>query len=120
MPTVNEFKTVPDLKSLSACMSKMKEEGYVEEFKANAGLLRCLRTDRNYAPDEVKIVNFYRFEGVSDPDDMSILYVIETMDGLKGIVVDAYGTYADTETTEFILEVERIQKKTTGGDSGAA
>jgi hypothetical protein len=59
------------------------------------------------------VVNYFRFEGPSNPDDMSILYAIEANDGVKGTLVDAYGTYASPEVNQFILEVERIAKKVT-------
>ena len=113
---VNENKTVPDLKTLQACMAKMMETGFTDDFKATDEGLKSLRTDKVYAPNEVKIVNYYRFEGVSDPDDMSILYAIETNDGLKGTLVDAYGPYASPEVNQFILEVENISKKTVKSD----
>ncbi len=29
---------------------------------------------------------------MSDPDDMSVLYAIESADGTKGSIVDAFGT----------------------------
>ena len=32
------------------------------------------------APEDLVIRTFYRFEGVSDPDDMAIVYAIETLD----------------------------------------
>jgi hypothetical protein len=44
---------------------------------------------------------------------MSILYVIETSDGRKGTLIDAYGLYADDNIGEFMKEVEDIQKKVT-------
>lgn len=114
---VNENKTVPDLKSLSACLSKMIEEGYTDDFKAIDEGLKSLRTDKVYKPEEVTVVNFFRFEGISDPDDMSILYVIETNDGIKGTLVDAYGPYASTEVNQFILEVEKFSKKVVQEDN---
>lgn len=101
------------MKSLTACLEKMLEEGYTEDFKAVEEGLKALRTEKIYQPDQVKIVNFFRFEGISDPDDMSILYVLETNDGLKGTLIDAYGPYASPEVNQFIVEVERIQKKVT-------
>lgn len=107
---VNEDKTT-DLKTLQACLAKMIATGFTDDFKATDEGLESLRTGKVYSPQEVKIVNFFRFEGPSNPDDMSILYAIETNDGLKGTLVDAYGTYASQEVNEFILEVERIQKK---------
>ena len=97
---------------MSACLEKMIAEGYTDDFKALEGTeLQSLRTEKIYKPEDVRIVNFYRFEGVSDPDDMSILYVIETNDGVKGTLVDAFGTYASPEVNEFIVAVEQISKK---------
>lgn len=114
---VNENKTFPpDLKSLSACLSKMMENGYTDDFKATDEGLESIRTGKTYQPNEVNVVNFFRFEGPSDPDDMSILYVIETNDGLKGTLVDAYGVYASPEVNTFILEVENINKKVVKSD----
>jgi len=112
MMITNENNSLPYMKTLASCLNKMNEEGYTDEFKAMGveGLL-SLQTGKLYRPEDVKIVNFYRFEGVSDPEDMSILYVIETTDGLKGTLVDAYGTYASPEVGRFVLEVEGIRKK---------
>ena len=113
---VNENKTIPDMKSLNACLAKMIETGYTDDFKATDEGLISLRTDKLYSPQEVMIKNYYRFEGASDPDDMSILYAIETNDGVKGTLVDAYGPYASPEVNKFILDVENINKKMVSPD----
>lgn len=104
--------TPPYLKSLVECHNKMMEDGYVENFKIEDEVLICLScNDKKYKPDEISIKNFFRFEGNSDPEDSSIMYVIETNDGKKGTIVDAYGAYSDPDTGSFINEVQRIQKK---------
>jgi hypothetical protein len=36
---------------------------------------------------------------------------IETDDGIKGTLVDAYGPYADPKVISFMEEVERLHKK---------
>ena len=99
------------MKSLSSCLEKMIADGYTDDFKAIDEGLKSLRTEKIYQPDEVAVDNYYRFEGNSDPDDMAILYVISTNDGVKGTLVDAYGTYASQEVNEFILAVDNINKK---------
>lgn len=109
---INQDQNVPYLKSLSSCLNKMVSDGYTIDFKVTEKGLEDLATEKVYSPEEVNIKNFYRFEGVSDPDDMAILYVIETSDGAKGTLVDAYGTYADATVNEFIVQVENIAKKT--------
>lgn len=103
--------TPPYLKSLSECHKKMFDDGYKENFKVEDNQLRCLSCDKLYNPTDITIINFFRFEGQSDPEDSSIMYVIETNDGKKGTIVDAYGAYADPDMSAFITEVENIQKK---------
>ena len=99
------------MKSLSHCMEKMTQEGYTANFGVQDQHLQHMDSGHAYAPDQVHIVDFYRFEGVTDPDDNSIIYVIETNDGRKGMLVDAYGVYSNPDVDEFIKEVEDIKKK---------
>ena len=44
------------------------------------------------------IREFHRFEGISDPDDMAIVYAIESKSGVRGTFADAFGVYADPAT----------------------
>ena len=102
---------MPYMKSLATCLHRMVSEGYTEDFAISDGGLESLHKHNNYTPDQIQIVNFYRFEGESDPDDNAILYVIETSDGTKGTLVDAYGIYNDPNISRFMKDVEAIQKK---------
>ena len=93
-------------------MSKAVKNGYMESFKVTGqGLASQSHPDQSYKPDQVQVINFYRFEGDSDPGDNSIMYQIETSDGTKGVLVDAYGPYADAKVNDFMRQVEDIQKK---------
>ncbi|MEO6722590.1 MAG: hypothetical protein ABIN67_19625 [Ferruginibacter sp.] len=103
--------TPPYLKSLNECLDKMVSEGFTENFTVDDNRLKALSSGKEYGPGDVHIKNFFRFEGQSDPDDNSIMYAIETTDGTKGTIVDAYGAYADPDISPFIIEVEKIQKK---------
>ncbi len=102
----------PYLKTLVECHTKLLADGYKEEFTIADNLLKAVSTGKLYTPAEVSIINFFRFEGQTDPGDSSIMYVLETKDGTKGTLVDAYGPDADGDKTTFIREVEKIQKKT--------
>jgi hypothetical protein len=99
------------MKTLASVLNKIVKDGYEENFKVTDEGLQSLETEKIYKPDQVHIVNFFRFEGASDPSDSAILYVIETTDGAKGSLTDAYGMYADPEIDKFIKEVEDISKK---------
>lgn len=92
-------------------VNKLEAQGYTDQYRIEKGKLVDLTNNKKYKPKDVKAVNFYRFEGISNPDDMSILYAIETSDGRKGTLMDAYGMYSDDETGEFINQIE-INKKT--------
>src|SRR3954470_19020354 len=109
-PNIPDQKIKVEMETLTACSNKLLAEGYVTQFKAVKNGLKSLTTEKVFAPTEVKIINFYRFEGESDPSDNSILYVIETDDGEKGTLSDAYGPYSDSHVTNFIKEVEAIEK----------
>ena len=102
-----------DMKTLASCLNKIVKDGYGENFKVTDEGLQSLETEKIYKPEQVHIVNFFRFEGQTDPGDSSILYVLETTDGTKGTLVDAYGPEADADKTIFIREVENIEKKKT-------
>jgi len=109
--------TTEDMKTLASCHSKLLMDGYKENFNvSDKGLLYSPEKERHYKPEDVRIANFFRFEGASDPADNSILYAIETNDGVKGTLIDAYGPYADLHTDKFIRQVEDISKKTKNDD----
>ena len=109
--------TTEDMKTLTLCLNKLLLEGYTEDFKASDKGLISVQQEKTYTPEQIHVVNFYRFEGASDPADNSILYAIETADGVKGTLVDAYGPYADLKVNTFIKAVEDISKKDVSGNT---
>ena len=96
--------------TLSECIKIALDRGYSENFRVTAKGLITEDEKFVYTPEDVKISNFYRFEGNSNPDDNSILYLIET-DDRKGTLVDAYGVYAEALISNFVQQVEDIQKR---------
>lgn len=100
-----------DMRTLASCVNKLVLDGYTGNFKITEKGLLSLENEKNYKPDQVHIVNFFRFEGASDPADNSILYAIELSDGIKGTLTDAYGPYSDHNVEKFVKQVEDIAKK---------
>ena len=101
-----------DLQTLVSCLNSLVKQGFTEDYKVNDKGLKALKTEHIYQPDEVNVLDFFRFEGSSDPADNSILYAIETKDGERGTLVDAFGPYADSKVTAFMQQVEGIHKVT--------
>jgi len=108
---MENIATTEDMKTLTSCVNKLTLSGFEEDFKVTEKGLKGLHNEKIYKPSQVHVLNFYRFEGASDPADNSILYAIETNDGTKGSLIDAYGPYADHMVTAFMKTVEDIQKK---------
>ncbi|RNI23657.1 hypothetical protein [Rufibacter latericius] len=94
-------------RSLINVEARLNKEGYTQDFRVTEdNRLQALTGDKIYGPEEVKIVDFYRFEGETDPDDMSILYALECADGTKGTISNSYGPYADQGIDDFMKLVE--------------
>ncbi|PTX15037.1 hypothetical protein C8N40_109135 [Pontibacter mucosus] len=92
-------------------LTRLRKEGYTLDFRvAEEGVLRTIDGKQQFRPEQVQIVNFYRFEGESYPGDMAILYVLETDTGAKGTISDAYGTYADETVEAFMRQVRDLGK----------
>ena len=100
-----------EMNTLSETMNDLKEDGYTDDFEIEKELLVGKETSKRYHSDELTIKKVYRFEGNSDPADMSILYAIETNDGDKGVYVDAFGTYGDqsSDTASDFLQQVKIE-----------
>jgi hypothetical protein len=79
----------------AVAIEALRGRGFTESFTVEGERFRVSGTDQAYGPDEVRIAEYYRFEGTSDPDDMSVVYALESRDGVRGILTDAFGSYAD-------------------------
>jgi hypothetical protein len=111
MQEMREMQDKPSMNTLTDCVNKVVRDGYTDSFKVTRQGLHSAAKDRDYTPDQVRVINYYRFEGESDPADNAIMYVIETHDGLKGTLIDAFGPYSDVAVSKFMGDVEEINKK---------
>ncbi|MBF4515480.1 hypothetical protein IRZ71_03965 [Flavobacterium sp. ANB] len=86
-------------------IKKYENEGYKSNFLFSNNSLIDSETKHEYKPEDIIIVAHHRYEGMSDPDDMSILYIIETKDNVKGTHLIGYGPTADLEEAEFFKDI---------------
>ena len=93
---MNNYTTVTDT------LNGLKEQGYVLDFNLKLDCIECNAQNLQLYPEDFVIDKFYRFEGASNPDDSAIVYAISSKDGLKGTLLDAYGVYADSLTSEMV------------------
>lgn len=92
-------------KTMAEAVRGLKERGFAANFEFLKNVFRDTESGKTFQPDELTIVEHHRFEGVSDPDDLSIVYAIEANDGTRGTLTDAYGVYANPDLSAFLKTV---------------
>lgn len=96
-----------ELKSEKDFIKEYQEKGYTHNFMMVNHQLVCTETKNKYYPMDIKIVAEHRFEGRSNPSDMSMLYIIETKNNTKGTVLANYSPSSDTSTAEFFKAIPK-------------
>ncbi|MCK0188382.1 hypothetical protein [Arenibacter sp. F20364] len=98
----NEFA-----KNEKEIIEEYQKKGFKGSYRVENMKLIDLKTKTAYSPQNVTILEEYRFEGMSNPSDMSILYILETNDGSKGTVLANYSPSSNIETAEFFKEIPK-------------
>lgn len=84
----------------------LEQRGYTNAFTMKEGGSHQARTGEKIDPHALTVVEYHRFEGPSSTEgDMAVVYAVEGPDDLRGIIVDAYGTYANAALSETIKEM---------------
>ena len=93
------------METLSNAVERLISGGFTAHFGVVGDRLRAFDSGKTFGAHELIIREFQRFEGVSDPDDMAILYAIESTDGTRGSLVDGFGAYASPAVSAFLHDV---------------
>jgi hypothetical protein len=105
--------------TLTGVMEDLARSGFIEHFGVRGEELRSFDSGRVFRAGELVVREFHRFEGVSDPDDMAIVYAIEGQGGIRGTLVDAFGAYSDPAVSAFLSGVPiRGTSRFGGGAAG--
>lgn len=93
-----------ELPTLVETLNQLKAEGFTHDFNIHNNQFKS--GDITLSPNEFEIVKVYRFEGMSDPDDNSVLYAIKSLhNDVKGTFVNAYGIYADDISEDLLRKL---------------
>jgi hypothetical protein len=93
------------MRTLSSAIEQLICEDFTAHFGVVGERLRAFDNGKTFRADEVTIRGYQRFEGASDPDDMAIIYAIESLDGTRGCLVDAFGVYSNPTVSVFLQHV---------------
>jgi hypothetical protein len=92
--------------SLVEAIDDLRDRGFNNDFNLRENGIECTRLQMQLHPEDFEIVEMHRFEGATDPDDNSVIYAIEGKDGVNGILVDAYGMYANPVSTALLAKLQ--------------
>ena len=84
------MKRTRNYETLSGLINRLNSEGFTENFRADDDCITAIYAKKTFNPDELVILETYRFEGMTNPADQSELFVIQSNDGLKGTLTMNY------------------------------
>ena len=85
-------------KTMAEAVEGLRQRGFTTDFSVHKESGQVAARGQTFKSDELTIVEHHRFEGMSDPDDSSVVYALEASNGLRGVLADAYGAYANWKT----------------------
>lgn len=104
-------QTMKDYNNLVDALQDLNKRGYINDFNLKPNCLKCIDLDVELHPEDFEIKEFYRFEGDSSPDDNSVLYAIVSKNNIKGVLVDAYGTYTEAMSHAMAKKLTNYKNK---------
>lgn len=93
--------------SLSEAVDFLTQKGYAEDFKAEQNVIKALYSKKEYAPKELKIVDSFRFEGETNPEDETVLFALISKDNVKGTLVMSYSA-THSQNIDLIKQIKRL------------
>ncbi len=95
--------------TLSEALKDLQKRGFTLDFNLKEKEIESNNTKEIFSPDTFEVVEVYRFEGMSSTGDNSVVYAIQTKTGVKGVLVDAYGVYANSLSPEMIQKLKIVR-----------
>lgn len=80
--------------TLSEAVDDLIKRGYTTDFLLHEEkeCLLCKHTSLELSPEDFTIDEVYRFEGMSDPADESIVFAVSSLKhNVKGLVINSFG-----------------------------
>ena len=84
--------------TMTEAVKGLRQRGFTVDFNLLENCLVC--HNNKFDIKDFEIVEMHRFEGDTDPADESIVYAIQSLTGVRGILVNGYGISAEAMSTE--------------------
>jgi len=94
--------------TLSEAVNDLQKRGYTTDFLVHdeKECLYCKDQSLELSPEEFVIDEIYRFEGMTDPSDESIVFAISSVNrNLKGMVINSFGADFGYRSSKLVEEL---------------
>lgn len=92
--------------TLSETIDGLRADGYTLDLNTGLSFIDGDEVPAGFSPENFSIDKVYRFEGVSNPDDQSVLYAISSEKyKVKGILVNGYAISSNSEIDDMISQL---------------
>ena len=101
--------------TLSEAVNDLVALGYTADFliREDGECLYCSSYEMELSPDDFLIDGIYRFEGMTDPADESIVFAVSSRDNLiKGLVINSFGADFSYRSSKLVEELYRRSRDT--------
>lgn len=95
----NKFK----YNTVTSAIDALRKEGFINDFNFCEDHIVCGETTLKIDDLDIKVL--YRYEGNSDPADEATVYGLQSIEGLKGILVLGDETDSDETSTEILKKL---------------
>lgn len=102
------MKTKVHYATVTEALKQLTKEGFTVDFNLKENLL-AFKTGK-YKTGDFEIVDVYRYEGNTDPADEATVYALESKAGVKGVLVNAYGSASVNEINELLKKIPTRKK----------
>lgn len=96
--------------NLVEATNDLMKRGYTANLSLEGDTIDDKEQNIHMTADDFVIDEFYRFEGLTNPSDMSIVYAVNSPKyGIKGVLINAYGTYANSSSSAIQAKLNHEQ-----------
>jgi len=107
---MNYLNTQPSFDTMTEAIQWLQGKGFIHDFNLKEDCIGFNNGTQSMSPDDFTVEYFFRFEGDTDPGDENIVYGINSDTyNVKGVIVNAFGMYADTLSNEMLKKLSVYQ-----------
>ncbi len=90
--------------SVNFIVKKFRKSTYIHDFRIEGDELICNKTRERFKSEDLMVGDILIFE--IDANNASVIYGITSYSGTNGIILDNYGSNANSSTHDFIKKVQ--------------